>query len=110
MATGTDRRVAIYPIEPGEPRPVPGMEPDEIPIRWRVDGRSLLVYRPSTPPLRVDIIEVASGRRTLWKELWPPDPSGVEQIGPIQIAPDENSYVYSYRRALDDLYLATGMK
>ena len=110
VATGPDRRVAIYPVEPGEPRVVPGMEPDEIPIRWRADGRSLFVFRTSEPPLRVDIVEVEAGRRTLWKEIRPPDPSGVEQTGPIQIAADEASYVYSYRRGLDDLYLATGLK
>ena len=110
VATGADRRVAIYPVEPGEPRAVPGMEPDEIAIRWRADGRSILVFRTSAPQLRVDIVDVESGRRTLWKEIRPPDPSGVEQVGPIQIAPDESSYVYSYRRALDELYLATGMK
>jgi len=28
----------------------------------------------------------------------------------VQITPDEKSYVYSYRRALDDLYLATGLR
>jgi hypothetical protein len=86
------------------------MEPDEIPVRWRADGRSLLVYHASAPPGRVDVVDVLTGRRTLWKEIRPPDPSGVEQVGPIQIAPDESSYVYSYRRALDDLYLATGLK
>ncbi len=110
VATGPDRRVAIYPIEPGEPRAVPGMEPDDIPLRWTADGGSLFVYPPSAPPLRVDIVDVKTGRRTLWKELRPPDPSGVEQVGPIQISPDETSYVYSYRRALDELYLATGLK
>jgi hypothetical protein len=53
---------------------------------------------------------VKTGRRTLWKELRPSDPSGVEQVGPIQIGPNEASYVYSYRRALDELYLATGLR
>jgi Tol biopolymer transport system component len=110
VATGPDRRLAIYPVTPGEPRAVPGLEPDEIPVRWRADGRSLFVYRASAPPGRVNILDVETGRRTLWKEITPPDPSGVEQVGPIQIAPDESSYVYSYRRALDDLYLATGLK
>ena len=62
------------------------------------------------PELRVEIVEVTTGRRTLWKEIRPPDPSGVEQVGPIVIAPDGASYVYSYRRALDELYLATGMR
>ncbi|HTD52793.1 MAG TPA: protein kinase [Thermoanaerobaculia bacterium] len=110
VATGADRRIAIYPTEPGEPRAVPGMELGDIPLRWTADGASIFVYRPSAPPLRVEKVDVKTGRRTLWKELRPPDPSGVEQVGPIVIAPDEKSYVYSYRRALDELYLATGLR
>jgi Tol biopolymer transport system component/predicted Ser/Thr protein kinase len=110
VATGPDSRPAIYPTEPGEPRAVPGLEPEDIPLRWTADGASIFVYRPSAPPLRVEKVDVKTGRRTLWKEIRPPDPSGVEQVGPIQIAPDETSYVYSYRRALDDLYLATGLR
>ncbi len=110
VATGTDRRIAIYPTEPGEPRVVPGLEPDDIPLRWTDNGASIFVYRPSAPPLRVEKVDVKTGRRALWKELRPPDPSGVQQVGPIEIAPDEKSYVYSYRRALDELYLATGLR
>jgi serine/threonine protein kinase/Tol biopolymer transport system component len=110
VAAGADRRIAIYPTEPGEPRLMPGTEPDDIPLRWTADGGSIYVYRPSAPPLRVEKVDVKTGRRTLWKEIRPPDPSGVEQVGPIQITPDETSYVYSYRRALDDLYLATGLR
>jgi Tol biopolymer transport system component/predicted Ser/Thr protein kinase len=110
VATGPDRRLAIYPIEPAEPRQLPGQDPDDVPLRWTPDGNALFVYHPSAPPLRVETIDVKTGRRALWKELRPPDPSGVEQVGPIVIAPDEKSYVYSYRRTLDELYLATGMR
>jgi len=110
VATGTDRRIAIYPVEPGEPRAVPGFEPGDIPLKWTTDGGSIFVYRPSAPPLRVEKVDVKTGRRTLWKEIRPPDPSGVEQVGPVQITQDETSYVYSYRRALDELYLATGLR
>ncbi|MDQ6891761.1 MAG: serine/threonine-protein kinase [Acidobacteriota bacterium] len=110
VATGTDQKIDLYPIEPGEPRAVPGMEPNDVTLRWTPDGNSIFVYHPSAPPLRVEKVDVKTGQRTLWKEIRPPDPSGVEQVGPIQIAPDEKSYVYSYRRSLDELYLATGMK
>jgi len=110
VAMGPDRRLAIYPIEPGEPRPLPGQEPEDVPLRWTPDGNGVFVYHPSAPPLKVETIDVRTGRRTLWKELRPPDPSGVEQVGPIQISPDEKSYVYSYRRTLDELYLATGLR
>src|SRR4029453_2256704 len=68
IATGPDRRIAVYPIEPGEPRPVPGIETVDPPLGWSKDGRSIFVYRPSAPPLRVEIVDAQTGRRTLWKE------------------------------------------
>ena len=110
VATEPDGTIAIYPTDPGNPHPVPGLEAVDIPLRWTPDGASIFVYRPSAPPLRVEKVDVNTGRRTLWKELMPPDPSGVEQVGPIEIAPDEKSYVYTYRRGLAELYLATGLR
>jgi eukaryotic-like serine/threonine-protein kinase len=110
VATGTDGKIDLYPVEPGEPHAVPGLETADIPLRWTADGTSIYVYRPSAPPLRVERVDVKTGRRTLWKEIRPSDPSGVNQVGPIQIAPDEKAYVYSYRRMLGDLYLATGLR
>jgi eukaryotic-like serine/threonine-protein kinase len=110
VALGPDRRYALYPLEPGEPRPLPGLDPEEIPVQWSPDGRSIVVYHPGEAPLRVELFDVATGTRKLWKEIRPPDPSGIAQVGPILISWDTGSYVYSYRRSLDDLYLATGLR
>ena len=44
-ALGPDRRIMLYPAEPGEPRPAPGLKPDELPIRWTPDGRAMWVFR-----------------------------------------------------------------
>jgi WD40 repeat protein len=107
VATSRDRTIGLYGVDPAEPRAVPGLEPDDVPL---ADGTSLFTYRPTAPPLRVDKVDVKTGRRTLWKEIRPPDPSGIAQVGPIQIAPNEKSYVYSYRRVLGDLYLASGLR
>ena len=52
----------------------------------------------------------ATGQRRLWKELTPPDPSGVASIGPIIMTADGSSYVYSYRRLIDDLFVAEGLR
>ena len=109
-ARGPDGRIAIYPAEPGEPRPVPGLDPAEVALRWTADGRSLYVTHFSMPPGIVDVVEIATGRRTRFTQFEPPDPTGIEVVGPAVIAPDGKSYVYSYRRVLDDLYLATGMR
>ncbi len=110
VSRGSDRKVSIYPVEPGEPRPVPGIEPEELPMRWSADGRFLYVMRVTEPPARVYLLNIQTGRRTLWKELSPPDPAGVTQVGPIVITPDGKSYVYSYRRSLEDLYLVKGLR
>jgi eukaryotic-like serine/threonine-protein kinase len=109
VATGSDGRLALYSTEPASPRPVPGVEAGDIPLRWTPDGKSIYVYRPTAPPLRVELLEIATGKRSLWKELVPPDPGGVEQMGPVMISDDGTSYVYSYRRTLDDLYVVPGM-
>jgi hypothetical protein len=100
----------IYPTEPGEPRPVPGMEDGEIPIRWTADGRALWVFRTTELPTKVYRLGVTTGERMFWKELTPPDPAGVLLIGPILMTPDGKSYVYSYRRTLDELFLVEGLK
>ena len=75
----------------------------------RADGRSLYVFRQSAPPGKIELLDVATGRRTPWKEFRPPDPAGILQVGPVVIAPDGSSYVYSYRRLLDELYVVTGL-
>ncbi|HYB52354.1 MAG TPA: hypothetical protein VEG84_00670, partial [Thermoanaerobaculia bacterium] len=106
-AFGPDRKLALYPAEPGEPHLLPGANPEDSPLRWTADGRSLYVFRHV--PAQVDLIDVATGRRTPWKEFRPPDPAGVLQIAPVVIGPDGASYVYSYRRLLDELYVATGL-
>jgi Tol biopolymer transport system component/predicted Ser/Thr protein kinase len=110
VARGPDGQIAIYPVEPGQPRPVPGLQPEDLPIRFTPDGRSLFVNRLSSPPGIIEIVDIATGRRTTWKEFVPPDPAGVELVGPAMIAQDAKSYVYSYRRELDELYLARGLR
>ncbi len=62
VARGPDGRVAIYPAEGGgQPRPVPGVEPEEIPLRWTSDGRSIYVSRLSALPGVIDLVDIATG-------------------------------------------------
>ncbi|MBZ5706169.1 MAG: serine/threonine-protein kinase [Acidobacteriia bacterium] len=109
-AVGPDGVGYLYPVAGGEPRPIPGLEAGEIPILWDDTGRSLYVYRPSELPARVYLLDTGSGKRTLWKQLMPPDPAGVEYVGPVLPTPDGKTYVYGYRRLLSDLYLVEGLK
>jgi Tol biopolymer transport system component/predicted Ser/Thr protein kinase len=109
-AFAPDRRIMLYPTEPGEPTVAPGILPDETPVRWTGDGRAIWVFRPNEVPTKVYRVDMSTGERSLWKELTPPDPAGVLTMGPILMTPDGKSYVYSYRRTLDELFLVEGLK
>jgi len=109
-AIGPDQHDYLYPVEGGEPRLIPGASQDEQPITWSADARFLYVYQPGELPAHVYRIEIKSGQRTLWKDLMPTDPAGVENIGPILLTPDAKTCVFGYHRNLADLYLVEGLK
>ena len=107
---GPDQKGYLYPVAGGEPRVIPGLNPGEQPITFSTDGGSLYIYQPGELPARVDRLDVRTGQRTLWKELMPTDPAGVETIGPILMTPDAKTCVFGYHRMLADLYLVEGLK
>jgi len=64
--------------------------------------------------LRMYKLDLATGSRQFWKELAPPDPTVLIDIGSdpgqVRIAPDGNSYAYTYWTAEAELYLAEGLR
>ncbi|MGA7382269.1 MAG: protein kinase [Terriglobales bacterium] len=110
VGIGPDEKAYIYPVAGGEPRAVPGFEVGQQPIQWSEDGKVIYIYKPGELPARVYRLDVATGHKTLWKELMPSDPAGVSRIGPILLTMDGKSCVYGYHRILSDLYLVEGMK
>jgi len=109
-AIGADGVPALYPIAGGPPQPIPGVEPGDVPLRWTLDERGLYVFRKTDSVPRVQRIDLATGRNTVWKEILPPDRAGIVNVWGVRIAPDEASYYYSYTRSLSDLYLVTGIR
>jgi eukaryotic-like serine/threonine-protein kinase len=107
---GPEQHGYLYPVNGGDPRPIKGLNPGEQPITWSADGRSLYIYQPGELPARVDRLDLQTGQRTLWKQLMPSDPAGVETIGPILMTPDASTCVFGYHRMLSDLYLVEGLK
>ena len=110
FATGPDGKLTLYPIEGGEPRVVPGTSKDDIAIRWTADGQALYVLSRPALPARVERVDVATGARQPWLELTPPDPAGVQSMGPVHLSADGKAYVYSYRRKLDQLFVVDGLR
>jgi len=109
-AIGPDQKGYLYPVNGGEPRAIPGYNSGELPITFSSDNRALYVYQPGELPAQVDRLDLDTGKRTLWKQLMPTDPAGVETIGPILMTPDAKTCVFGYHRMLADLYLVEGLQ
>jgi eukaryotic-like serine/threonine-protein kinase len=109
-AVGPDGVSRLYPTSGGAPRSIPGVEAGDIPLRFSTDGRQLFVAHLRQSSATVDRLELASGRRELWKELKSNDPAGLSPSTAIQITPDGQYYAYTYRRFLDELFLVEGLR
>jgi len=110
VGIGPDQKAYFYPAGGGEPEPVKGMEPGDIPITWSQDGHSLYLYRTGEVPAHVYELEFAVGKTRVWKQVIPVDTTGISTIGPILTTPDGKTYVYGFHRTLGDLYLVEGLK
>ena len=110
VSVGPDQRFYLYPVDGGEPAPIPGLVKGDVPGQWTRDGRSLFVRRRGDIPQRIMKLDVATGRKELWKELMPPDPAGIWTVSPVVITPDEKYYAYGFARSLADLYVVDGLR
>jgi tRNA A-37 threonylcarbamoyl transferase component Bud32 len=97
-----------YPIAGGDGEPIPGGQVGDVAIQWDAGGNHIYVYQPGGLPTRIFKLNLSSGQREVWKELEPADSAGVFTVNMIYMTRDGESYVYSYRRMLSDLYLADG--
>ncbi len=109
IASGQGHDRMLFPLEGGESRKIPGLEPADQLIRWSADGRSLYVAQ-SGLPVRVYKLDISSGRRELWKEINSSDPAGLISIRFSTLSSDEKAYAYTYLRILSDLFIVETAK
>jgi Tol biopolymer transport system component len=110
LAIDNKRQRWLYPLAGGDPKKL-GMTlaPEEGIVSFFGDGKSVLV-RDRSIPVKVFRIDLATGRRELFKEIVPADPAGVQSIPGIRFSADGKSYAYTLVRFLSDLYVVDGLK
>ena len=100
----------LYPIAGGEPQKLNlGILPGEGTMGFTPGGKSIRV-RTRSIPVKVTVIDIASGKRTPWMEIVPADPAGVQSIPVMKFSADGKSYAYSIGRTLSDLYVVDGLR
>ncbi|HJV22979.1 MAG TPA: protein kinase [Holophagaceae bacterium] len=109
LARAVDQRFHLFPLAGGDAEPVPGLTPEDSPIRFAFDARFLYGFRRGEMPTVLFRLDLVSGQREAVRELVPPDPAGVVEIPSVVLTADAAGYAYSYHRILSDLIQVTGV-
>jgi Tol biopolymer transport system component len=89
---------------------VPGSEPGDRPVGWTADREALWIYRRGQMPALIQRLDLATGKKSVWRKIKPSDLTGVYSILDFDIAPDGSSYLYSYHRVLSELFVVRGVR
>jgi len=98
--------ISLYRADGGQQVLVKGVHESERPIRFARDGKWLLVVEPTGRELVLTLVELASGRRELWKRF-ASDASTNELVA---VTPDLRYYTYVYPRNSSHLYLVDNLR
>jgi len=104
LAQGPDGNYFEYPIAGGDPRPIPGLTEADVLAPWNADKRSLLAYRPAEIPTRLERVDLATGKRTLFKEVAPGDRKGLLSMQDFFVTDDLRSYAYTAYYQVSSLF------
>jgi hypothetical protein len=107
---GADQDHWIYPIHGGDPRPLPGLERADRVVCWLPDGKSVITYRMNELPARLYRVNPESGERTVWRDIAPPDPTGIFRVGRVRTNADGSAHGYVYYMHLVDLHVLSGLR
>jgi DNA-binding winged helix-turn-helix (wHTH) protein/Tol biopolymer transport system component len=111
LAATEDSRALLYSSRSSkQPEKELKFEEGDLPIGWSPDGKFLYLAHTQHDPRTIARLEIASGRRSLWKQLPPPPGRSTIKNEHVVITPDGQSFAYNYSNHSSDLYLVLGLK
>jgi Tol biopolymer transport system component len=108
IAVTAESGIKLLPIDGGAQRQVPGTEQSTV-LAWIESG--LLVSDDPVAGGTVFRVDTATGQRSAWVTIEPPDPAGIMNLNhsSLVVTPDGRSYGYGWHRATSDLYVVEGL-
>jgi len=104
-----DQSHALYDIQRGESREIPGTTWQLWPAGWSSDSRYLYLYTRTSPPSQIWRLKIDSAEKKVVKQLTPNDSAGILEIFHVLMTRDEKTFVYAYDRYLSELYIVDGL-
>ena len=90
-------------------RHIPDVEPGYVLAHWSADSKALYVYRTGELPLKIQRLDIATGKTKPVRELVPPDLGGVVSIAPVITNVDASAFAYTYYQTFSVLYVVSGL-
>ncbi|MFN8586182.1 MAG: protein kinase [Candidatus Eisenbacteria bacterium] len=110
IAMGADHDYWVYSLTGADPKPLPQLERFDRVVTWLTGENALLFFRTNEMPAHLYRLDLATGERTLHRDLTPPDPTGIYRIGRVRASADGKVYGYTYYMQLVDLHVISGLK
>ena len=101
---------AVYPIAGGAPHPIPGLDPDFLPVQWSEDNSAVYGYLSAEIPMKVYKLNLVTGEKTVVQTLQPETTAGLVSISPVVATRDGSRFAYSYYQVFSVLYLISGLR
>jgi eukaryotic-like serine/threonine-protein kinase len=98
--------ISLYPADGGKAVALKGASASELPMRFASGGKSLLVVEPTGRELVFTLVDVASGRRQLWKRI----ASEAHTDRLFVATPDLKYYAYPFPRYSSVLYTVENLR
>jgi tRNA A-37 threonylcarbamoyl transferase component Bud32/Tol biopolymer transport system component len=100
----------LYPMDGSASQPVPGITPGDKVLRWSPDGRTIWIQRSSDVVVRVEQLDLASGRRAPLMSVRAGTGAGLLGIGFVQLADDPRGYAYIASEYVSHIFDVRGMR
>ncbi|HSZ03141.1 MAG TPA: protein kinase [Terriglobales bacterium] len=104
-----DYKLDLFPLDGGPARHIPDVEPGYVLAQWSADSTALYVYRTGELPLKIQRLDIATGKTKPVRELVPPDLGGVVSIAPVITNLDASAFAYTYYQTFSVLYVVSGL-
>jgi eukaryotic-like serine/threonine-protein kinase len=99
----------VCPLDGGAPRPLAGLDANDVVVAWSTDAKAIFVLRGKDLPARLDRLDIATGRRAFAREFAPADQAGLVSLsmnGPV-LPDDLSRYGYDYLKRLSFLFIVS---
>jgi WD40 repeat protein len=104
-----DSKLALFSLDGGPVRPIPNVDSGYELAQWSADSKALYVFRSGEVPLKIERLDITTGKVKTVRELVPNDRGGVVSIGPVITNVNASDFAYSYYQTFSVLYVISGL-